>query len=278
MVDLVQQFASLNLKSQSLQLVIAASTFMRNGFECVIGWSIEDMKLIRPVTNVAGNSWKLETFTVGCQYEFVIVDSNPSDAIYPHKSEDIIVGATPDLMFSTDPLTGVPFVPVNTESQMYNMLFGSSVESVYSVFAPGVIYEGKYIIEGTECPSVGILQCNLGDIMMYKNPFNISRCRIFQVFDFPVTAQNRDALLNSLNERPANTPVLVLLGLGRPFAGTGDNVYNPRRCYILVIGVIMQGGGWLGWRRRAVHLGRQTAVRLFFSDANISEIDSKSKK
>ena len=243
MVDLVQQFASLNLKSQSLQLVIVASTFMRNGFECVIGWSIEDMKLIRPVTNVAGNSWKLETFTVGCQYEFVIVDSNPSDAIYPHKSEDIIVGATPDLMFSTDPLTGVPFVPVNTESQMYNMLFGSSVESVYSVFAPGVIYEGKYIIEGTECPSVGILQCNLGDIMMYKNPFNKSRCRIFQVFDFPVTAQNRDALLNSLNERPANTSVLVLLGLGRPFAGTGDNVYNPRRCYILVIGVIMQGGG-----------------------------------
>ena len=31
-------------------------------------------------------------------------------------------------------------------------------------------------------------------------------------------------------------------------------------------------------RRRAVYLGRQTAVRLFFRDANISEIDSKSKK
>ena len=63
------------------------------------------------------------------------------------------------------------------------------------------------------------------------------------MFDFPVKAQNQDALLKSLNGRPANTPVLVLLGLGRPFAGAGVNVYNPRRCYILVIGVIMQGGG-----------------------------------
>ena len=245
MADLVQQFASLNLNSQSLQLVIVASTFMRDGFECVIGWSIENNKLIRPVTNLAGNSWILGTFTVGCKYQFVIFDSNPSDAIYPHKSEDIIVGATPVLLVSTVPISGALAVPVNTESQMYNMLFGSSVRSVFNVFAPGVIHEGKYIIEGTECPSVGILQCNLGDIMMFKNPFNMSatRCRIFQVFDFPVKAQNQDALLKSLNERPPNTPVLVLLGLGRPFAGTGVNVYNPRRCYILVIGVIMQGGG-----------------------------------
>ena len=248
MADLVQQFASLNLNSQSLQLVIVASTFMRDGFECVIGWSIENNKLIRPVTNLAGNSWILRTFTVGCTYQFVIFDSNPSDAIYPHKSEDIIVGATPFLLVSTVPIPGALAVPVNTESQMYNMLFGSSVRLVINVFAPGVIHEGKYIIEGTECPSVGILQCNLGDIMMFKNPFNMSatRCRIEisdQVFDFPVTAQNQDALLKSLNERPANTPVLVLLGLARPFAGTGVNVYNPRRCYILVIGVIMQHGG-----------------------------------
>ena len=82
--------------------------------------------------------------------------------------------------------------------------------------------------------------------MMLENPFNMSCDEISDlsvVFDFPVTAQNQDALLKNLNERPANTPVLVFLGLGRPFAGTGVNVYNARRCYILVIGVIMQRGG-----------------------------------
>lgn len=119
------------------------------------------------------------------------------------------------------------------------------MRSVFNVFAPGVIHEGKYIIEGTECSLVGILQCNLRDIMMFKNPFNMSAttCRIFQVFDFPVKAQNQDALLKCSNGRPANTLELVLLGLGRPFVGAGVNAYNPRRCYILVIRVIMQGGG-----------------------------------
>lgn len=246
MADLVQQFASLNLNSQSLQLVIVASTFMRDGFECVIGWSIENNKLIRPVTNVAGNSWRLGTFKVGCKYQFVIVDSNPSNAIYPHKSEDIIVGALPAIVVSTFPLPGILSVPVNTESQIYDMLFGLSVESVYSVFYPGYIYEKKYLIKGTICPSVGILRCKVGDIKMYKisnstNPSRKStRCQISQgpeTFDFPVTAQNRDALMSLNNQYYASNPILVLLGLGRPYAGTG-NIFYPPRCYILLIGVI----------------------------------------
>lgn len=244
MADLVQQFASLNLTSQSLQLVIVASTFMRDGFECVIGWSIEDKKLIRPVTNLVGNSWILGRFTVGYNYQFLIVDSNPSYAIYPHKREDIIVQENSVEVFML--MTVDPPVPVQyAESQMYDMLFGCSVESVDSVFYPGVIYEKKYIITGTVCPSVGILRCTVGDIKMYqisnsRNPSRTStRCQISQgseTFDFPVTAQNRDALM-SLNNQYASNPILVLLGLGRPYAGTG-NIFNPLRCYILLIGVI----------------------------------------
>lgn len=122
MADLVQQFASLNLTSQSLQLVIVASTFMRDGFECVIGWSIEDKKLIRPVTNLVGNSWILGRFTVGYNYQFVIVDSNPSYAIYPHKREDIIVQENSGEVLML--MTVDPPVPVQyAESQMYDMLF-----------------------------------------------------------------------------------------------------------------------------------------------------------
>lgn len=236
MAKLAETLASLHLGPQKhLQLVVVASTFMKNNRECVIAWSVQERGLIRPITNLVTNSWIFGTFKVGQVYWFVILDSNPSKAIWPNKSEDTILQINP-VPVST---VGIRPVPVRyTESEMYNMLFGSSVRSVFNVFAPGVIHEGKYIIEGTECPSVGILQSNLRDIMMFKNP---TRCRIEisdQVFVFPVTAQNQDALLM----RSANTPVLVLLGLGRPFAGAGVNVYNPRRCYILVIGVIMQGG------------------------------------
>lgn len=242
MTELAETLASLHLGPQRrLQLVVVASTFMQNNHECVIAWSVEEQRLIRPITNLVTNSWMFGTFTVGQVYWFVILDSNPSKAIWPHKREDTIVQTNP-VPVSIVSIPGTPPVFVRyTESEMYNMIFGSSVESVSSVFAPGVIQEGKYILEGTECPSVGILRCNRGDIM-FENPPNMStRCRIFQLFDFPVTAQNRDALL-SLNKRPANIPVLVLLGLARPFQGTGGNFFNPRRCYILVIGVIMQGG------------------------------------
>lgn len=240
MAKLAETLASLHLGPQKhLQLVVVASTFIKNNRECVIAWSVQERGLTRPITNLVTNSWIFGTFKVGQVYWFVILDSNPSKAIWPNKSEDTILQINP-VPVST---VGIRPVPVRyTESEMYNMLFGSSVRSVFNVFAPGVIHEGKYIIEGTECPSVGILQSNLRDIMMFKNP---TRCRIEisdQVFVFPVTAQNQDALLMSLKERSANTPVLVLLGLGRPFAGAGVNVYNPRRCYILVIGVIMQGG------------------------------------
>lgn len=243
MAELAETLDSLHIGPQRrLQLVVVASTLMQNNHECVIAWSVQEQGLIRPITNLVINSWIFGTFKVGQVYWFVILDSNPSKAIWPNKSEDTIVQINPVPVNTV----GTRPVPVRyTKSEMYNMLFGPSVRSVFNVFAPGVIHEGKYIIEGTECPSVGILQCNLSDIMMFKNPFNMSatRCWIFQVFDFPVKAQNQDALLKSLNGRPANAPVLVLLGLGRQFAGAGVNVYNPRRCHILVIGVIMQGGG-----------------------------------
>ena len=155
MAEIPETLASLQLGLQKrLQLVMVASTFMKNSRECVIAWSVQEQQLIRPITIFETNSWVFGTFKVGQVYWFVILDSNPGNTIWPHKSEDTIVQINP-VPVST---VSTPPVPVRyTESEMYDILFGSSVETVFSVFAPGVIYQGKYIIEGTECPSVGIL-------------------------------------------------------------------------------------------------------------------------
>ena len=172
MAELAETLDSLHIRHQRrLQLVVVASTLMQNtDHECVIAWSVQEQGLIRPITNLVTNSWIFGTFKVGQVYWFVILDSNPSNAIWPHKSEDTIVQINPAPVSTVS----APRVPVQyTESEMYNMLFGSSAGSVFSAFAPGGIHERKYIIEGTECPSVGILQCNLRDIMMFKNSFNI---------------------------------------------------------------------------------------------------------
>lgn len=235
-MELVGAFSHLVIEDQNRQLLVVASTFMANYRECVIAWSEEENRLRRPVTNLVGNSWHLGTFNVGFQYQFRIVDFNPAQAIWPHKTEDTLVQHNP---VRVDRPRGY------TENQMYNMLFNSSVETVAGVFAPGDIQEGKYIIEGMECPSVGILRCTLADINLFRklnarNQLSM-RCRIFNNFDFPVKAQNQNEYMRRFQEPANNAPpnILVLLGLGRPFAGD-NNIFHPRRCYIMVIGVIMQ--------------------------------------
>ena len=153
MAKLAETFDSLHIGPQRrIQLVVVASTLMQNNHECVIAWSVQEQGLIRPITNLVTNSWVFGTFKVGQVCWFVILDSNPSKAIWPNKSEVTIVQINP-VPVSTVGTPGTRPVPViYTESEMYNMLFGSSVRSVFNVFSPGVIHEGKYIIEGTECP------------------------------------------------------------------------------------------------------------------------------
>ena len=235
-MEVVGAFAHLVIEDQNRQLVVVASTFMANNRECVIAWSEEENRLLRPVTNLERNSWRFGTFYVGFHYQFGIVNLNPAQAIWPHKTEDTLVRNDNPVQVDRSRYT---------ENQMYNMLFNSSLETVAGVFAPGDIQEGKYIIEGMECPSVGILRCTLADINLFRklnarNQLSM-RCRIFNNFDFPVKAQNQNEYMRRFQEPANNAPpnILVLLGLGRPFAGD-NNMFHPRRCYIMVIGVIMQ--------------------------------------
>ena len=219
-------FSKLNLRNESpqnLHLIVVASTFMSAGYECVMTWSEERNTLLRPVTNLATNSWRLGTFQVGHKYKFEVVDLNPANAIWPHKSEDILVKADPP------PDEGI-------EAALYDRLFDLSRESVTAVFHPGEIQEGKYIIEETQCPSVGILRCNSSDISIYRN--TKIRCNISEIYDFSVTAQNQEKLIQMFPiEHENDFPILVLLGLARPW-----DIFDPPRCYIMVIGITWANG------------------------------------
>ena len=135
-----------------LQLVVAASTFMQNNHECVIAWNVQEQGLIRPITNLVTNSWIFGTFKVGQVYRFVILDSNPSEAIWPHKSEDTIVQTNP-VPVST---VSTPPVPVRyTESEMYNMLFGSSVGGFLALLLPEVFMRENTSLKGRNVLQLG---------------------------------------------------------------------------------------------------------------------------
>ena len=224
-------FSKLNIGNESpqnLHLIVVASTFMSAGYECVITWSEERNTLLRPVTNLTTNSWRLGTFQVGQQYKFEVVDLNPANAIWPHKSEDILVEADPSL-------------DEGIEAAFYNGLFDLSRKSVTAVFHPGEIQEGKYIIKETQCPSVGILRCKSSDISIdreWHNGREAIRCKISGNYNFPVKAQNQETLIQMFSIKHENDfPILVLLGLARPW-----DIFDPPRCYIMVIGVTWANG------------------------------------
>lgn len=216
--------------SQICNLVVVASTFMSEGFECVITWSDELKKLLRPVTNLKKNSWKFGTFQVGYEYQFAIVDFNPKEAVAPHSREDIIVTKEKKTPNNIDGNS-------ICEPEMYERLNGLSKKSVSAVFAPGIIKERAYIIAKTVCPSVGILKCKLRDIVIYQDKGKI-RC-IVEEYDFPMVAQNRETLMKEFSTATrSKNEILVLLGLARSFTGSKEEPFDPPRCYIMVIGII----------------------------------------
>ena len=227
MDDLSEQTSNLQLESKTelKPLIIIASTFMDNRHECVMAWSGEKSRLLRPITNLKTNSWDSGTFTVGLTYEFKILDWNPR-LEGPHKGEDILVKAPRTL--GESPLD---------ETAMYKKLESSSKTSVTEVFPADEIKENKYIEELTNCPSAGIIRCKVKDISLFKNDYEKDRCKIFENYDFPMTAKNTDSLKADLKTRSREDCLLVLLGLTRPFAGE-EKKYKPRRCYIMVIGII----------------------------------------
>ena len=205
MADLHEAIGNLQI-GDGVELIIVATTFMRGNFECVM-------------------AWPLGTFTFGRTYRFVIGDSTPKSA-FPHKHEDIVVDRCPS-----------PGHVQLQEPKLYEMLLPSSTTVVTDIFPPDKIKENRYIEECTNCPSVGILRCKVPDIKISKNDSNY-RCEIFSEFNFPVTAQNRESLITDLADCAPENSLLVLLGLARPFAGTEQCNFNPRRCYIMVIGII----------------------------------------
>ena len=201
---------------------------MSAGYECVITWSEERNKLLRPVTNLTTNSWRLGTFQVGHKYKFEVVNLNPANAIWPHKSEDILVKADPL------PDEGI-------EAALYDRLFDLSKESVTAVFHPGEIKEEKYIIKETQCPSVGILRCQSSDISIYQEWYNgkkVIKCKISGNYYLKVKAKNQETLIQMFPiEHKNDFPILVLLGLARPW-----DKFDPPRCYIMVIGITWANG------------------------------------
>lgn len=170
-------------------------------------------------------------FQVGEVHLFQISCRHPPEIPHPHRADDV-------LLEYRQILSGNPNMP----DLLYDHLVSHSHQSVMDVFGDTNIVQKEYIvevIEGTDCPSVGICRCKGKNLQFYANEYGKKRCKINQQealsFDFPITCcslQTYGIL------PPADDNVLVILGLGRPFDGNGK--FDPKRCYILIIGIISE--------------------------------------
>ena len=216
-----------DLTEDRLNLVITVKTRMNNGY-CFIGWDMTKGELVRPILRTATNQccWRKTdpVLDVGQQYRFQVYSHHLEEIPFPHKNNDVLV----------DYLESIAAEEIN----IFYLLFAKSCKRVEDVFNGADIKDGKYIIEGEKCPSVGIYGCsgkNLTWFQIKSRGGSVkNRCKVVEgnvAFVFPFTALQPYSPTN-------DEDVLVILGLARPFTGYNGEEYNPARCAILVLGII----------------------------------------
>ena len=206
----------------TVQLRIIAKTSMNNGF-CYIG--LYQNTLVRPIPRTTESEccWPNDhvQFKVGEFHNFQVLDSDPHVA-HPHKVNDVLVK---HLGRAESP----------QDLNLFGVLRALSHERLMDVFGGIKLIDDRYVEEGSMCPSVGIYRCHRENISVRRNDKGKQRCEITDnghVFDFPINAVSGGERIGNDGE------VLLVLGMGRPLSGKEN--YNPRRCFVLVIGIVSE--------------------------------------
>lgn len=229
---------------RTICLRIICKSSMNNGF-CYLGLEEATKRIFRPISNTVLQSccWPqnntsisnintengecLIVFEVGQLIQFQILnhpDDNVPQTPYPHRYEDLVVNKCATLV-----LPQLSWDIAASSPLQYNV---SDIFPFMKFF--------KYVEENIVCPSAGILHTPRVNVQIENKPNGKTRAYITQwsngmpfTFDFPVKA------VASVAVPPEAVSCIVILGLGRPWAGRDPHMpFNPKRCYILVVGIV----------------------------------------
>ena len=214
------------------ELDIIAKSRMNDG-QCIMAIDRSN-KFYRPIYRTDADTccWPMwREFKVGYRYKFTILrypdDTAEALTPYPHRNEDTLVEKEVELVEEE-----VERESGDRRSDLYDCLYKSAVSNIEDIFEE--IQGRKYVDELTECSSFGILRCKERDLRVETNEYGKKRLIISLPdnvkYDLPLKAYEYDYPGNN------NTEALVLLGLGRPYDKEGQ--YSPKRCYILVVGIL----------------------------------------
>jgi hypothetical protein len=172
--------------------------------------------------------------------------------IQPHINEDFPLTCFPTLLESFD------------EEQTYQLMINKTDDSILSIFGKQLA-DGKYLVEGTNCRSLGSVSIPRRKICFFEDNFGRLRLRLHDsdemLYSLPVTSDellrffshSEDGLeeyfgVDEANELlEANAPdqhLILRIGLARGWGGPKGN-WNPKRCYIQLNGIIFPSDNWV---------------------------------
>ena len=221
------------------QVIVTEVTRMSGGLVCVAALDVHSGTMVRPLQG-DGSNWE-EAKWVDTGYMvpgnvLSLVPADPGHPAYPHASEDFRVATVRSL----EQGAFVDLYQVCTETA------DASVEAIFD----GALMEGKYVVAGTECRSLGCLMLprNKLRVSEYYGKVQVSyqdsshTWHNFRVTDLAIkNAGDAAAGVAALSEKIAASsyfrPLALRLGLARAWDG-GDKGYDPKRCFLQLNGLV----------------------------------------
>jgi hypothetical protein len=216
-------------------LLISEVTRMSGATRCVAGLNLRTQRMVRPL-QANGNNWQLgddrSIFGLGSLLHFQ--PTGIRNATLPHGHEDT-------------PLVRLPVVLQRfTESVSYKLLADAAQRSVQAAIG-STIEDNKYIVENTDCHSLGACEVPRRTLVFYTGARNKLRLHFTDgegvFYDLGVTCDrlqglNADTANKWLDTCERDESVLLRLGLARPWDGK-ELGWSPKRCYLQVNGVMV---------------------------------------
>ena len=218
-----------------LRLTIVAKGRMRDGF-CYIGWDMDRHKLVRPVLRKTSCRWlpaKDKDLNIGEKHLFKVRSPELEGISHPHRANDIFVSYRKPCDQTAKALDSSDVV------DLYDILIEQSHQTVKEVFNNPKQFNGKYVLEHTKCPSVGVYKCKREKLRITteNDSRGERRCEITQdapaqVYNYKITAVD-----DELPDVDSSEDVLVILGLGRPYKGSSHQ-FTKLRCFVIIVGFV----------------------------------------
>jgi len=239
---------------KEIKLEIIVKSYMTGG-HCYLGYDRKHNRIVRPVqltkaTYIDGSRVREPRpidadLRVGWSYTCTYKQHRQRYLTQlPHKNEDLAIDKIEMDIDTTVHMMELKFADLGTkverlgqdhESKNENMK--RSIQKCLRDLAEHKLITERFVLENEDCSSVKIFRSRPSRLKIYrssngKNRISIrEKGKVLPTIDLPYTAIETPVLRD-------RESVIIVMSMCRPYAGTEQNIFDPKRCYALVVGLL----------------------------------------